>query len=223
MHQTLETSGHGSYTLRIIPEADHEVAIASTAVSQTFAPGYINLMVRWMESVVAGEKPSPWADQVPPNEAPVPAVSEPALLWQGVAQVWVFGGIQMLLLGSVVLGWMHRPRQSMPGRGEAFSRWLSRFVGVTVFLVTWGVYGAAGYVAITAGAGVGRVVAGRPLFWLVLQLTAVFAAAAAIALLLLWIGGRHHDMGIGRQRMTLPLIAGLLFVPWATWRQLFSL
>ncbi|NTU78786.1 MAG: hypothetical protein HGA45_05185 [Chloroflexales bacterium] len=61
---------------------------------------------------------------------------------------------------------------------------------------------------------VGPVIAGRPLPWLVLQLSAL--ATAALSMLLLWSGSvRRADLPSPVRRRLLPLVGGgLLFMPW---------
>lgn len=220
MQRTLEASGHESYTLRVIPEGDHEVRVASDSGSMTFAPGYISLMATWMRSVVAGEAPPPSADAAPRGEPPVPLVTRELALWLAGAQALLFLGMQLLLLGSVAVGRLVRLGEAT-SRPPGFHRWLSRLIAAMTLVVTWGVYAAVGYVASTAGNGIGPVVAGRPLFWLVLQAAAVVATVALIVLLVTW---RKYTQSTTRTSLVLQfrLVAGGLLIPWAMWWNLFS-
>lgn len=223
MHQVLEEIGHRSHTLRIVPGADHEVRVQSVTGSRGFDPDYIDFMVHWMRSVVAGEVPNSSVDEAPLNETSVPIVIDPALLWQGLTQVWVFATIQLLLGASFGLGVLRKSRSVASLQGKEPYRRLSRVVFGAVLLATWGVYAAVAIVAATAGQSVGLIVAERPLFWLVLQLVAVVAATSTLVLFLLLIRGRFRGLGTNSVRPVLLLGAGLFFIPWAAWWQLFTL
>jgi hypothetical protein len=68
----------------------------------------------------------------------------------------------------------------------------------------------------TMGKGLGPVLAGRPLPWLVLQLLSLGAVAATIGTAVAW--WRHRT-----PRLAVSLAGGVVFVPWAIYWGLLAI
>ena len=86
----------------------------------------------------------------------------------------------------------------------------------------WAVYGYVGYATSTGGHGVGTVVLGRPLGWLLLQFGAATLVVSALVLIIASLRERRIPYRLGRVRFALMLAGVALFVPWAGWWQLFA-
>jgi uncharacterized protein len=223
MQEALERSGHQHHVLRLIPNASHNItAVVGSRAGDDFAPGYVELMVSWIRQVTAGNPPGPTVDPWPQDEHP----TKPLLMkLQGFAR-WQFQlGFLIafnLLFGSYfVSAFARRSRHStiMPVRGQ----WIARTVAALGLIIAWGVYIYTGFISATAGEWVAAVVAGRPAGWLLLQLLAVVMLLATIMLGFSWYQMRNTIDRFEFLRLVLLLVGAMLFLPWATWWQLFSL
>jgi len=117
----------------------------------------------------------------------------PAAWWESV---WAQGiALLVLLAGFAGYGLFALLRS----RGTRSARWLAGLGTLTVA----GFVGLLGWAESSGMKNLGPVVFGRPLSWMVLQLLAVATVVALVGMLV-------------RRRGTLvPVIAGIVFLPWA--------
>lgn len=219
MQEALERGGNLNYTLRLIPDASHDVyAVADgQALVGVFAPDYMQTMIAWVHAVTRGGMIGSNVDALPTDELPTrPAVTNLGGFARWEIQLVFFVGFQITFGGYFITAAMRR-RQGMRTQGRS-DGWLAWTLAALGLATSWGLYCYIGYIALTAGEQIVGVIAGRPAGWFVLQLLAVSLVVAAIRFGFAWLLERRER----KMEHILLLIAALLFVPWAVWWQLFS-
>ncbi len=187
------------HTLRVFPNAGHQIRLTTDGYDkQGFAPGYLDLVGTWVHSLASGP-PANSADPAPAQDRQ--SVEITPLAWY--ESTWLQLAVALLLLvafaGYPAVALIRR--RSAPGVPAA--RWLS----ATGLLATVGFLVVNVLVMATQGKGLGPVLAGRPLSWLVVQLLAVATVFASIGTAFAWWRNRTP-------RLSLLLAGGALFVPW---------
>lgn len=209
--ETFERNGHASYTLRIVPDADHrlhQTPDQGFTSGDEFAPGHVELVASWIDGLADGA-PASRADPAPAQERHTVTI-EP-LAWY--ESPWlVFGAFGLFVVASAGYALVALVRRASGRRSPAVvkpARWLAAAMLLASFgtLVTFGVLMAAQVV--------GPVVAGRPLVWLAVQLLALAAVAGLVATGAGWWTKRADVARSEAVRLGLVVVAGLAFVPWA--------
>ncbi|MEU6999802.1 hypothetical protein [Nonomuraea sp. NPDC046570] len=183
----------------MLPGADHELLRSPDGFENDgrLVAGYDELVTSWIHRL--GERHEPSADP-PPHQDLVSAPVTPLAWWES-APVQVAA---LLLMAAAFLAYPIGALARRP-RGPRGSAVLAATGSVTVV----GTVLYLGYLLATAAEAPGPALLGRPLVWLVLQLLALVAIAATVAVLL----------GLRRQRLTVrPILlaaGGVLLVPWA--------
>ena len=208
--EQLELAGNRHHTLRTIADADHAIRHTSTGYGEStaFAPGYVDLVGRWVGAVAAGRAPGSSVAGVGVQSRPTAAV--PPLSWYEsiAAQATVVGLMVAGFAGvGLVRGW--RRLRGKPGHAAVAERVLV----VSGPLSMIGGFGYLMHLQLTAWSGgslIGPLVAGRPIPWLVVQALAVVTTVATAALAVRC--GRRGPDGVGTWLL---LTAGAAFIPWA--------
>lgn len=248
MRETLDRAGHTRYVIRVIPEADHEMRVSEDGFthSEVYAPGYFDLMVAWINETSSTEQVGPIFDTLGLKESSVPHIRDSHGMARWEVQLAFFIAFHMTFGGFLVAGVFrflkrrqslralspsgHSPSTSrspfevtsVPWRDRVRGRWGTGVVAILGLLVPWCLYGYAGFIAARGGRGVGPVVAGRPLGWLLIQLGAIAILLLALSLSVAWLRGRLALQSVGAGRLSLLLVGTALFLPWAAWWQLFA-
>ncbi|MDQ7808034.1 alpha/beta hydrolase [Amycolatopsis sp. A133] len=183
------------HTLRVFPDAQHQLRRTTDGFDKLpgYAPGYLELVGSWVNHPPAAST----ADAPPAQDRPSTAVTP--LAWY--EPTWLQLAVPALLL--VAFAWYPLLRR---GPGARPARWLS----ATGLLTVLGFLVVDVLIQLTMGRGLGPVVAGRPLPWLVLQLLSLGAVAATIGTAVAWWRTRGHRLGV-------VLAGGVVFVPWAVY------
>ncbi|MFB4310394.1 alpha/beta hydrolase family protein [Actinomadura sp. GTD37] len=212
--RALRRGGNTHYTFRFFPDADHaahRTPDGGLTRGEALAPGYADLVGRWVGDVTGGKLPD--ADTAPPPRQEYASTPLRPLAW------WESGWVQLAAAALFAAAFTAYPltalvRRLRGRRAAPVSRWAPLLAGaglVAAFApVVYLLYLAAG-----RAPDPGPLVAGRPLPWLALQALAVAAVAAGIATAAAWRrAGRTVPAG-ERVRLGLLLAAGAAFVPWA--------
>lgn len=205
----LERSGNTHYTLRLFEGADHGLHKTNDGVVRLpeFAPGYLDQVTSWVNALADGP-PKASTDVSTQQDERIPEL--PALGWYespgvqlGLMLLFVVAFAVHLLVEAVLR--LRGRRAPSPVRGPA--RWLA----AAGLLATVGLVGYLVSLLIGSTKDLGPVLLGRTLPWLALQLLAVGAVVALVRLVVAW---RRHDEARSPHAVV-PLVAGVLFVPWA--------
>ena len=208
----LDEAGNPHYTLHTVNGAQHALRTSATGYDRGpgFAPGYVELVGSWVADVAAGRAPA--TSVTGRGEQPRPTAEVPPLAWYESVPVQA-GALAVMLagfgwLGLSALGRRLRGRPARPASGPARVLAGAGLVAVpgTVLYLLWML------MARRAAPEPGLVIAGRPLPWIALQLLALVAACAAVALAV-----RMVRRGGDGPRGALLATAGAVFVPWAVY------
>lgn len=210
--RAFEESGNRHYTLRILPDAQHSLrGTPDKGFTSTdeLAPGAISTVADWVDELADGP-PGPIADRPRPDHPHPVRLSDPVWYESGDVQLGVlalflvsFGGYPA---GAVVRR-IRRARRTRPVQG-------ARVLAVSGGLAAAGLVGYLLTLLTTGTTGVGPLVAGRPLPWLLLQLLAVTAVGSLLfTVYASWRRRRALEAG-ERVRLGLLLAGGAAFVPW---------
>jgi pimeloyl-ACP methyl ester carboxylesterase len=208
----LDQAGNRHYTLRTVDGAEHALHTSTTGYDRNaeFAPGYVDLVGSWVVDVAAGRaRPTSVAGT---GEQPRPTVEVPPLAWY--ESVWVqAGALAVMLAGFTGLGLTAAWRR-VRGRSGPPAPWSARLLAGAGLAAVLGELTYFGSLMMSRGDLLvpGSMVAGRPLPWLALQMLAVVATGAAVAL-----GVRTWRRSGDGPRTALLLSAGAVFVPWAVY------
>jgi hypothetical protein len=176
-------AGHDAYTLRVIDGAHHlmgpsrdgfDVDFSSLGPHADLAPGYVDTVTAWVNGLADGP-PDASADAPPPqghNSAPLTPLDAYESL-----------GVQLATLGLLLVGLGAYPltaviRRLRRRRDPLPTRWPARALVVAGLAIPLLTIGYLGFIMVTGALAPGPVVVGRPLWWLVLQLATLGAAAA---------------------------------------------
>jgi hypothetical protein len=206
----LERGGNATYTIRVVPGADHQLRRSADGFtsSDQLAPGYLELVSSWVHDL-AGGPPATSADPAPPQRIRSAPLAPLAWYESVPAQLAVLVLMLAAFLAYPVIAVTRRLR------GAPEPRPVRRWAAAAAVLAPLAVVGATaylGYLTVTGTVAVGPVFAGRPVVWLVLQLLAAGAVVAgAVAAMRWWRDRRQAPV-----RATPAVLAGTaLFLPWA--------
>jgi pimeloyl-ACP methyl ester carboxylesterase len=218
----LGRGGNPHHTLRVLRNGDHAGYLASeggfeihnwTTTAGQFAPGYIELVGSWVQSLADG--PPPTSADPQPAQATSSIPLRP-MSWYESAPA------QLAALGILAVGFTSYPltglvlrlagRRQVPPAARA-ARCLT-LAGLTTVL------GWLGYTAtmlLSTETIIGPVILGRTLPWLVLQTLSLGTVTAAIATAAGWWRATTRSAGGTRAaaRLGVPLTAAAVFLPWA--------
>jgi dienelactone hydrolase len=189
------------YTLRVFPDAQHQLRRTTDGFDKLpgYAPGYVELVGTWVHNLPARST----ADAAPAQDRT--STSLTPLAWY--ESTWLHLAVLLLLVVAFAFYPLFRR-----GPAAASARWLS----ATGLLAVLGFLVVDVLIQTTMGKGLGPVLAGRPLPWLVLQLLSLGAVAATIGTAVAW--WRHRT-----PRLAVSLAGGVVFVPWAIYWGLLAI
>lgn len=225
----LERGGNSSYTLRFIPNADHDCYRTQDGfrhTGQDFAPGCVETMTAWVLAVAGGDPPQTRVDPFPGQARPAPDTVHPAGY-----DLWQVQTAHMALFAAAFVGypaaalWRRArgrraaapPAVRRPAHGLALlgaATWISFYV-----------YVFNTYIALN---GSERhlwnepVVAGRTVAWLALQTGSVGVVLLGIWLAAAWLRKRGEVRRREQVRLGLLLAGAAAFLPWALHWQLLN-
>ncbi|MBB1157334.1 alpha/beta hydrolase family protein [Amycolatopsis dendrobii] len=191
-------AGHPNHTIRFVAGGGPDLYATSDAGFDRLprvVPGYPAAVAEWLADRRGGH-----VETAAFTQRPTEAL-RPLSWWESV---WAQGIALALLLGGFAVGGVVA---LMRRRGTRSSRWLAGLGTATVA----GFVGMLGWAQLSGMKDLGPVFLGRPLPWLAVQALAV---ATVVALAVTATGLRNP----GRRRGAVaPLVAGLVFVPWAVY------
>ncbi|MDQ3412888.1 MAG: alpha/beta hydrolase [Chloroflexota bacterium] len=215
MAAALAGAGNPSVTLEIIPGANHDLKLATDdgfGGQPEYAPAYLELVTAWVNQVAAGNPP-------PSSTAELPiqhflswpgAANPPGILSGGWLQLIAFLVLLLAFPLFSLLGLVRRGHPA-PVTVRAPARWLA----VTAWIVTLGLYGYLFGFIIGGIPALGPIVLGRPVPWLLLQMLSFLAVVFSVTLIVSWFQTRPPLAGLDRIRFQVLLTGALVFVPWA--------
>ncbi|WP_214323587.1 alpha/beta hydrolase family protein [Nonomuraea sediminis] len=212
--QALDRAHNTHYTLRVIPQADHNLHQSTTGFgpqTPTFAPGYVDTITRWVTHL----PPSKPTSDAPPTQ---PLTSEPLhpLSWYESIP------LHLTLLAVILTAFLAYPtgalartirarlrRSPAPYPAPPATHHLARLTVITGTTTVLGTITYLLWIVATGATTVGPTILGRPPLWLLLQLLAVTTIAAGTTLTL-----RRSPM---RVRQALLTTATAAFIPWSAY------
>jgi hypothetical protein len=223
--QALHRGGNTDHTLRVISGVDHVMLAnrdgfdVNLAQRANLDPEYVETVTEWVHDIANGSRGSDADADASPPQAHQSAPLAPMTAFESLPVQLAGLGVLALAFGSYPITAAIRRLRGQ--RDPVPARWLTRMLAAAGLVVPPLTLGYLGYIMITAGQGAGPVVAGRPLVWLVLQLGALSAAAATVALIARWRRERFTPATTARCAV---LVAGAaVFLSWATYWGLFTL
>lgn len=226
MNKYLKSNGDHPYTLQFIEGADHggynndDDGFNSL---DTLAPGYKAAMTSWLKQVIQGNPPhSQIMGQAPQQERSAP-IDVTELYWYDSFGLHLGMIIIFLItfIGYYLAGLFRKTKGTVviPASIRRFAPALAftgliSTLGFTMFLLS---------IWMNGGKNVGLVISGQPLYWFLIQLFAVTTCVLILLLAISWWKARQALGGTHRIRLTLLLIGGVLFIPWALYWQLLNL
>lgn len=213
--------------IHFFPDAGHLLRLTPDGKTQSdqFAPGYAEAMTVWVNQVTAGNAPRSAVIGTTPQQDHLSPDGIGTLSWYHTA--WVQVGSALLLLFIFVryllrsAAHVMRRRASMhPNRQQGRCKLLLAF-SASVTILGFLVYFA--FIMSSGAKQLAPLLFDRTLIWCLLQLTSFTALAGT--LLLGWSVWRTPAISLQQKpfETTLLLIAGILFIPWALYWQLFIL
>jgi hypothetical protein len=226
-HQALDRGGNTHYTLRVINQANHlmapsgngfDVDLARARQLHQFAPGYVGTVTAWVHGL-DDRPPDPSADP-PPPEPQQSAPLAPLAAYESL-------GVQLAALGLLLLAFGAYPLTAAIGRLRGRrdplpTRWPARALAAAGLAIPPLAICYLGFIMVTGATAPGPVVAGRPLPWLLLQLGALAATAATIALIAHWTRERRRLTPWTSARLGVLAAGAAVFLPWAAYWGLFT-
>jgi hypothetical protein len=216
IRQALDAGGNTHYTFRTVPGVRHNL-------QGTHADGYDRpdllpsdyaaYETAWINQLSTG-LPTVSVDPAPHQDTtsrPLAPLAWYESVWvQALATTVLLCGFAGYLLTGTVRRLRRRPRPAQLPRA-------ARFAALAGAATCVGTLGYLLFLAITAAAITGPVLLGRPVIWLALQLLAVLTVLASGAAALSTARNRGSLPPTARARVTLLLLASVLFVPWAAY------
>ncbi|MFE9695162.1 alpha/beta hydrolase family protein [Micromonospora sp. NPDC005806] len=215
IRRALKKGGNTHYTIRFVPDVRHNLHLTANGGFDrldSLPPTYGNYETSWIENL-PHTLPSPNAE-APAQDAPAPTLTPLAWYESPWIQLVVLIVFLVAFTGYPLTAAVRRIR----GRRDApLVRRSARWLAATGLATTTGALIYVFFVMATAANVIGPVAIGRPAPWLGLQSLAVGTVVATAATALSW--RRHRrDLTRGDQvRLSLLVVAGLLFLPWATY------
>jgi len=223
----LQRGGNSNYTLRVIDGVHHymlptedgfDVDLADFDRLADLSPQYVETVTTWVHGL--SDRPPDRSADAPPGQghdsvplAPLAAHESPEVQLAAL-------GVLALAFGSYpLIGAVNRLRR----RGAPPStRWPARTLAAIGMALPPLTISYLGFIMLTAATQPGPVLAGRPLPWLVLQLAALTAAAATVALIARWWRDRRLLTPSTHARFGALLAGAALLLPWAAYWGLFT-
>lgn len=216
-------SGKTNYTIQFIANADHTLRQSPDGFtpSTVFAPGYAEAMTSWVQRVVQGETPFNEIIGVIPQQTYESAGGWMTSKWTNSPMLHAAVPVTILLLFACyfVTGIIRRIHSRRHSGGKARMQRSMRLAATAILFTLFGFYVFFGFALVTYQ--VGPVIFGRPVVWLLLQISAVTACLAVVRVVLLWKTERSTMLTLNRLQVSLLLAGFLLFVPWALYWHLF--
>jgi dienelactone hydrolase len=208
--QSLDQGGNTHYTLRVVPNADHNMRRSTNGFDDgtaDFAPGYVDLMTSWINDLADGP---PHASADAPPDQPVHSEPVTPLAWHESPWLHTIGVILMLLafLAYPVAAAVRRLRGR---RNPSPVRWPARCLAVGGIATVLGTLTYLFSIVQSGATDVRSSVLGRPLPWLLLQLTAVGVLVATTLVIAGWRRQRPTP------RLAVLTAGGVVFLPWAAY------
>jgi uncharacterized protein len=215
IRQALRRGGNTHYTIRFVPGVRHNLNLTANGGFDrihSLPANYGDFEASWIgglpNSDPAAADLAPRQDRASRNLTPLAWYESPWLQLAALLLFLVgFAGYPVTAVIRRVRGLRDAPLVRRPVRWLAAAG-LATTVGFLMYLF---------FMLATAANIIGPVFADRPAPWLVLQCLAVATAVATIATALSW---RRHRGGLTRAnhiRLSLPVAAGLVFLPWAVY------
>ncbi|WP_436499075.1 alpha/beta hydrolase family protein [Actinokineospora sp. HUAS TT18] len=213
--QALDTGGNTRYSLRVVKDANHNLRHSADGYDKSkgdFAPGYLDLVTSWINGLAAG--PATGVDPPPAQPSLSAAVPPPAwyeAVWPHVAS------ILLMLLAFLAYPVSALVRRVRGRRTELPVRLPARLLVVSGLVVVLGTLFYLFRIVQTGAIGIGPVMLGRPVVWLVLQAVTLVALVASAATAAAWYRERRALGGSTRLRLAILVAGSVVFVPWAAY------
>lgn len=216
----LDRGGNRHYTIRVLPDADHELRYSTDGFtySDQPAPGYLELVTSWIAGL-AQNPPAASSDPAPAqrvDSAPLhPLAWYESLPMQVGVLIVMLAAFLAYPIGALVRRLTNRRRDRSPGRTRPAARVAARILAILGPVTVLGGVGYIGYLSATGTQAVGPVLGGRPVAWLIVQLLAIGVVIAAAATAVAWWRSRRQREG--RATLGLVLAGAVMFLPWAAY------
>ncbi|BCJ75022.1 hypothetical protein CS0771_45660 [Catellatospora sp. IY07-71] len=197
-------------TVRFLPGAGHTLRVLDEdgMYTDTLYPGYAEIVGEWVRAVAAGDVPPAQSDPAP-GQAAISSDLAPSAWWESwPAQLTVLAVLLVTFLAYPAIAVARRVRR----RTVAVTRCARVLAGVGVLAVL----GFTGYFVTVVdsanwrGISPGPMLAGRPVFWLALQVIALITVIATAMTAYAW-----RTATGDRLRLGLLITGGVLFLPWS--------
>ncbi|MCF6410823.1 alpha/beta hydrolase family protein [Pseudalkalibacillus salsuginis] len=222
--ENLEIGGNRQYTIQFLEGAGHS---GYTTTDDGFVqnnelyPGYIESVNSWLEQVFDGHSPIAQIKGQTPVQLrhSLPEIMQ--LHWYERYQVQLC--LALILLTAFIgylVGGLSRFFKRTVSTPPPF-KWTARTTAVGGLVSVIGFWSYEFHIISGGGRDVGPVIAGQPLFWILLQLLAFATVGCTIFIAVSWY--RKHKQLMTQRRLCLMLLGGIFYIPWALQWQLFSL
>jgi pimeloyl-ACP methyl ester carboxylesterase len=205
----LKRGRNSHYAIRAVPGGGPDLELTTDSgydKLDSLAPAYPGIVRAWLVDPAA----EPVIDQAPAQDRATVAL--PPLSWY--ESLWLEGLAFLVFIvafaacpGFALVAKARGKRLRVPPS----ARW-SAIAGASAVA---GFVGYFGFLQVHGMGELGVIVLGRPIPWLVLQLLAVATVVATIVTARVWWRDRGLITGSSRVLLTLQLVAGGVFVPWA--------
>lgn len=213
IEQALERGGNRHYTIRFIPNAQHDLHVTRNRGFDNrrgLAPGYADTVGSWVNDL--SHNPPPASTSAPPVQD-VRSAPLPPLAWYESGAVLITAFFFMLLVfGSYPLVALYR--RLFHRTGAIMPRWPMRVLATCGFVTAAGFFLYFAFLVSSGASHVGPVVFGNPIPWLALRVCALTAIASTAWTAMAWY--RHAGtIDGGRLQISLLLAAGAVLLAWA--------
>lgn len=224
MRGALERGNNGYSTFHFVPNADHDLRLSTDGFEsiESFAPGYAEAMITWVNDVLAGRNKGIHTNgNLPKQDYPSPhGIAEPSWFDSVWLQLSTLLALIVLFSSYYVIALARRMRRHKANSVSTRLSWYARILSISGVSSVLGFFGYFGYIMMSDRAGF--VIFGRPLPWLVLQLLSLLTYVLVLFLAISWHKLRSMKGFSENIRFGLLLIGGILFVPWAFHWHLFG-
>jgi dienelactone hydrolase len=219
MARALERGGNRHYTFRFVPDADHaahRTPDGGVTRLPELAPGYADAVGSWVKQVTTGVAPVARVTGTTPVQAIASVPVSPPAWWESApVQLGVLILFLVAFTGYPLVALVRRLRRRSQAPVSRAGRLLC--AGGLVTVLGSFCYLFAVLLGGTKEASPGPLVAGRPVFWLALQVLAVACVIATVRTGLAWWRARGAVAVGERVRLVLLLAAGVVFLSWAVY------
>ncbi|WP_051271116.1 alpha/beta hydrolase family protein [Shimazuella kribbensis] len=225
MKKTLARAGNHQYTMQFIEGANHSGYMnKDDGFEYVFRlyPGYAQAMTSWIDKVLTGHAPIAQTLGKTPIQMSTSSPEVIQIHWYDsykfqlaliVVFLLSFAGYYIGALGRIFKG---------KDQDTFLFKWQARLLAGSGILSVIGFWAYTFVILTEGGDNVGPVIAGQPLLWILLQLSSLTVLALTIFLLISWMRNKQV-VNNHRIRLTLLMIGGILFIPWAIYWKLFFL